>query len=394
MNTRMAVRKKAMPRPALFYQDSRPDIKGLSRKKLVTQRHGGTIVGLYGYSMQDFSFVNREYTLYVLGDRIFWKSINKISFTFKDGKFYGNANPLHAYDIIVDVFHLDWIKDNSWVRRMIMTKKDLWRDIFLGKITNPEQLAKVFSKRYFKGVYSYKNLKGHFSRVWGDTISLWSVYYYTTNPNLALEVLNARDDEHEFSNLFRDVLYYASILNQKINPQWSDRRFAEEHQKQIEATMLEDAVEYPDTMIAKPFKAEGLHLILNERECFIEGMYMHNCVHTCYWNQVARGAYLLATGTILGVHVDVGITYGHYDCLYVQQVHGIRNSSVSTSIEAFCHCWVDDHHAELLAVLRDIKSNSLPDGDDEPDRIHGRRRRVANVEYNEAPAEEIEDIPW
>lgn len=352
--------RKVSSRPCIFLEDTREEIKNLSRREILNRTIGGVRTSVYG-SNSDFTIFRTHYVAEVMGDKQFYKKVNEISLTFKNGKFFGNFTD-ELLIAIVKVFKLDWTEEN-WVRRLLAHNKILWAQIIQGKITNPEQLAKKYSKIYFKGVYSYKALKVYFES-YSSIGSLWDIYYYTSNPNLwiekycALKWENDRQYE-EHLNLARDILYYAKIENAKINSTWSYSRMASEHQKQIERDNLDQVNMYSDEKIATPFERDGLELILDERSCFFESQIMHNCVHSCYWRRVKRGEYLLVRGDIDGTHINLGIipSYFEDEKLQIEQVHTIYNGSVSLEVREVCQEWIDRNSKELLEVLKEIRDS-------------------------------------
>lgn len=348
-------------RPCIFLEDTREEIKNLSRREILNRAIGGVRTSVYG-SNSDFTIFRTYYIAEVMGDKQFYKKASEMSLTFKKGKFFGNFTD-ELLIAIVQVFKLDWTKEN-WVRRLLAHNKILWAQIIQGKITNPEQLAKKYSKLYFKGVYSYKSLKLYFTEYF-RVGSLWDIYYYTSNPNLWIAKLSyyGYNEDGGCIDVWRDVLHYAKIENSKVNPSWSAKRLSDEHQKQIERDNLSLINTYSDEKIATPFERDGLQLILDERDAFIEGTVMHNCVHSCYWNRIANGNYLIAKGVVDGVKIDVGISLCYSDdgdALQLNQVHSIYNGIVSQEIKQYCLDWIDAHHQDLLGVLNEIRKPELP----------------------------------
>lgn len=350
-------------RPCIFLQDSRVDLNNLTRRYIVKNSNEATRIAMYG-SRKDFSIFHTIYKPIVMGERRFWHKMSETSLTFKNGRFYGSMNHVIA-SIIIQVFNLNWILE-PWVKKLLALNKTLWAMILKGKITNPEMLAKKYSKLYFKGVFSYKALKLFFT---SDAYlgTLWDLYYYTTNPNLCIEKYAAMDSWNNAGDLhlLRDTLYYAKIEGTKINPSWSHSRLSQEHQKQIEKDNLEKIASYPDELIATPYEKDGLELILSERAAFYEGNVMHNCIHSCYWHGMAEGHYLVARGVVEGTKIDVGINYNGYTpspgSLHLSQVHSIYNGNVSDSVREFCEHWITANEKALINVIMEIKNSNNRD---------------------------------
>lgn len=287
--------------------------------------------------------------------------------TFKDGKFWGNMDPAllnHACQALKK----EWATQGI-APKILALRKDLWKGVFTGKITNQEVLAKTFSRRYFKGAFTYKTLKelytpGGYN---GVPCSLSDAYYYTTNPDLFMQIPMHRDDpdNYKFIQIAVNDLEYCKILNVKINPKWSVKRMAEEHQKHIRLCRLAEIEATCPDNIAEPFSADGLSLILNERDCFEEGMIMDNCVHRCYWPKVCQGIYLLAHGYINNERITLGIE--KYDGkISMEQVHGPHNSWLNNEIKAACVDWIHKHSSDLQDTMDAIKKkNTLPNPPEE-----------------------------
>ena len=394
----MKTKSNLSKRPCIFLEDTRRDLKGMSRRQAFNSFSRPHRTAVYG-SREEFSVFYSEYRIEVMGNNIFWKSLGEESMTFKNGKFYGTFSLDLLYKAL-KVFKIDWPKSSTWISGLLSRNKTLWAMILKGKITNPEQLAKKYSKMYFKGAYSYKALKTYFED-YKSIGSLWDIYYYTTNPSLWVEKFSTLrwENDHQYEehlNLAVDILHYAKMENSKVNPTWSYTRMNSEHQKQIERDNLSLINTYSDEKIATPFEREGLHLILDEREAFVEGTMMHNCVHSCYWNKIANGNYLIAKGVVNGVKIDVGISLGYSDdgdALHLNQVHSIYNGIVSQEIKQYCLDWIDAHHQDLLGVLNEIRKPELPKRKaslDDLDALAALRARLRG----DMPAPEEIDLPF
>lgn len=348
----------------LYKRDERYPITNITRINAVRNPPCATVIVVYGDNAQYFCMFREKWTIKVLGDRIFWKKLESQSLTFKDGRFYGHLDSFFM-KILCNVFNIDWI--SPWCFTLIGNNRTFFKAILQGKITNPEDLCKKYSKLYFKGVYSYKNLKKCALR--SLSFSLWSLYYYCTNPNEGLRyLLDLRAEEAKNSSLvwqcinnskiyepdIRDFLYYCEILGDtKWNPKWSKNRLIAEHQKQIERVQLLTIQEKSNKLIAPSFSKDGLSLITDERTCYEEGMYMHNCVHTCYWHRIRGGSYLIAKGDVKGEHINLGIMMGETPRL--DQVHTIRNGEVSDDVREFCTRWIEANREALTSTVDCIR---------------------------------------
>jgi len=350
--------------PVVFRRDTRAnwDLKEMTPKRVILRPIQAVVDDILG-DRQHFICHHDEYMSTCIAGKIFWRKVLSSTITFKGGRLYGQLTP-YLVDVLKEGFNLNWME--PWTLRLIRQDKNLWKEVFSGKITNPEMLCKRFSKRYFKGVYSYKVLREYFKNNIGYP-SLWVIYYHTTNPNLLIQkfkkAMELQDkDWHKYGNytsLYEDVLAYCQYDNSKINPMWSRRRLQEEHQKQIEKDAASEAAMYSDKDIYPQLDNNVLSLITNERQCFIEGNLMHNCVHRCYWRRVAEGSYIIATGEIQDVKVDIGIRVMNNKILLIDQIHSIYNGNVSTEVTSYCNDWIDSHKEELLSRIDFINKNKV-----------------------------------
>lgn len=334
------------------------DLSAFSRSYIINMNPIKTSTMFYGTLSHWTAFENGSKAT-VMGPRKFWRPITSITATFKDGRFYGQWKQFIPYIIRYNIFpELEWIDAATY--NILDTNKDMWTNVFKGKFTNPEQVFKWFSKRYFKSAFSYKSLREYYKRK--SEVSLYDLWYYIINPELALQKLIAlRADITDNKRLFLDSLHHAKVLNIKINPAWSRARFELEHQRQIRQIKLEEINSLSADNILPKFSREGLSLITNERECYIEGMNMENCVHSCYWRHVKKGEYLLAHGTVNGEYIDLGITV-YSNTVDAEQVHTKYNGTVNLSTRLFCLNWVGRYAKELFDIAKNVavqKENQL-----------------------------------
>lgn len=343
--------------PTMFKEDTRPDIP-ITRESAIDNHWHGESVWIGGIPTH-WTAVHKIHVLTVLGPKVFWKVTGKASLTYKDGQFYGTLTPF--IPALIKAFHLDWIATNTWTRQLLASRRDMWKAVITGKITNPEMLAKAYSRKYFGGAFSYRNIRRHCQSC--TPVGLSDLFYYTTNPDLALEKL-LDDKVGDYSWMLRDIIDYCRRWNDKVNPLWSMKRLTEYHQHQIERRELQRLEAISPKPIALPYKTEGLELILDERTCYLESCVQHNCVHNCYWPKVKKGNYLLAKGTINGERITLGIVPSRFSpdiSLRVEQVHTAFNNNPSADTRQFCYDWVDDHHDDLVTTMKAIRVDQTPE---------------------------------
>lgn len=338
----------------LFRRDTRRPASSFSREEAVRNKPLAGCTSIYG-SKEHWAAFQDEYVLTCLGPRVFWKKVRTVNTTYKNGKLYGTVDPFK--NELIQVFNFNWLSTNDWTLRLLSNKKDLWKDILSDKITNPEMLCKTISKRYFKGAYSYRTLRRMAEMGCTGRVSLWDLYYHSTNPEEALKLII---DPNIDSFIIEDTIQYCKILNTKFNPLWSTRRITEEHQKQIEILNAQKIEGFSNELLTAPYSSDGLSLILDERSCFAEGCKMHNCVHSCYWNQINSGLYLIAKGTVNGEYIDLGMSVTPESIVF-NQAHTVYNGNVSTPVKRFCEEWIRLRQNELIQVVKEIKSNKKLD---------------------------------
>lgn len=343
--------------PVLFLEDTRADIKSLSRKEIFNYGGGTTRRGILG-TLDEFYCFHTEYRPVCMGPKIFWKSCGTNSITFKGGRIYGELTPL-IMNMLIEVFHLDWIQ--GWTRDCLRADKRLWAMVLKKKITNPEMLAKKFSKMYFKGEFSYKSIKKYFNEVRWNGISLYDIYYHTTNPDLFIQEYF---EDSVKDKLIVDMFVYCRYENTKINPHWSEARLQQEHQQQIRRDHLVELEKMDKKAIAPSYRKDDLELILNEYACGLEGYEMDNCIHRCYWPSVEKGKYLIARGSYNDEYFDLGV-WVRSDSISFDQVYKKHNKSVSYETERFCKKWIEDNASDLLEIAKSIaKKAKVSDGVD------------------------------
>lgn len=346
----------------LYYKDNRQPANTYTRRQAANASVIGSVTSIVG-DRQHWCAHRDEYRLMVVGPKQFWRKMTSVACTYKEGKLYGSIAPFRP--ILCEVFHLDWILTNTWTFRILGDRRDLWIACLNGKITNPEKLCKYISKKYFKGAYSYATLRKMAEKEF-NAVSLWDLYYYTNNPEISLQVILKLWEEGSHIQIVFDVLQNCRILNSKMNFQWSEKRLYEEHQKQTETINLMEIEALSDKPVIKEFSYGGLSLINNERECYKEGCYMHNCVHSCYWNSIKNKKYLIARGTINGEYLDLGMRVGSFGVAF-DQVYTIRNQCVSEATRKYCQQWIKNLEDQLLEVagvskapVVDVQFENLP----------------------------------
>lgn len=371
--------KKTTKRPLIYHNvkfygkgdETLEEVSALSYREIVKEVPRIKITTSVSGDRKHFVASWNHRVLTAFGGRIFWKRGSSDYVTYKDGKFYGKITS-DVIQAILQAFHLDWITNEGYILRVLTNNKTLWKMVIDEKITNPRSLLRKYSNLYFKGVYSYKVLKSYFISIRNRELpSLWDGYYHTTNPNLFIErILKdvSKDDNVDLS-LLRDVIHYCRFDNSKLNPLWSKKRLEEVHQEQIYLDLLDELENqqrklsqssiasyipefYGGEEFSKTFKKK--ELILDECNCFKEGLFMHNCIYTCYWDAVKAGRYILIKGDSEDhEHFDLGIRIRQGQA-ELDQVYARRNHPVSEQVQTDCRLWIAQNQKPLVELAEAI----------------------------------------
>lgn len=239
----------------------------------------------------------------------------------------------------------EWLKQIRLCRYGVtITNKTLLKEVLLCHITNPE----AYYKWILKHTYRTDAIPWKLFREYAKSprqISIFDILEATTNPKLALEAyLHSDHSEYRFRNLLADSITSALRLGEKINPQWSEKRLAAEHQRHIERIQLYKIESMDNNPASHIFDAfdfpEGVKWLNTEGEVFKEAFSMHHCLHSNYWSHIKKGNYVAFAIDRNGEHFTLGCRFNGDFCMY-DQAHTIYNGSVShanmTWIKDFIH---------------------------------------------------------
>jgi hypothetical protein len=248
-------------------------------------------------------------------------------------------------DDMVKMFKFDWYSSLSSALKTIMTKSLLNR-VIKGKITNPRDLVKAYIK-----TSSYRTIDiapETFFKYFNNSnatapIAVRRHLEYSTNPELSLQ----RASQYNYT--LEDMYRQAAILNEKVNPTWSDKRMAEVHyewtRRIMELSIKElkpysydynvDSIDFP----------EGISIINTNLELFEEGTTMKHCVYTNYEYQTRSKNYFVLRYNRNGVRATVGINLHHRysgdSCdAYIDQMYSIANSAVPNEDREYVENWL------------------------------------------------------
>ena len=238
-----------------------------------------------------------------------------------------------------------------------VTNKTLLKEVLLGNITNPE----AYYKWILKNTYRTDSIPWKLFRAYAKSsmsTSIYDIVEATSNPKLAIEAYLHADEHAEwgFRNLLEDSILTALRLGEKINPQWSGKRLAAEHQRHIERIQLkkiESMDNNPASHIFDTFDfPEGVKWLNTEGEVFREASQMHHCLHSNYWKYIKKGDYVAFAIDHNGEHFTLGCRFNGDFCMY-DQAHTIYNGGVSHANMT----WINDFIRDLDRFLGKQRDN-------------------------------------
>ena len=158
---------------------------------------------------------------------------------------------------------------------------------------------------------------------------------------------------------YHDLVSQARILGVKVSALWSDSRIMTEHRKntvalmnKVQNVLSKEKVEYTKELLNLDFPLKGARIIDNEKDAYIEGTAMSNCVFTNYWGKIQDKTYLIVAGKAPnGKHIDIGIgTSGE-----VEQIFYKGNKPVEDEISKPIKRWFEQEKVKTI-----IKENIKP----------------------------------
>lgn len=255
-----------------------------------------------------------------------------------------------------------------------ITNKTLLKEVLLGNITNPE----AYYKWILKHTYRTEAIPWKLFRDYANShmrMSIYDLLDATINPKMAIEVWLAASKQNnwQFHRLLEDSIITALRLGEKINPQWSEKRLASEHQRHIEMIQLKKIESMDNSPASHVFDAfdfpEGVKWLNTEGEVFREASNMHHCLHSNYWKRIKTGDYIAFAVDHNDEHFTLGCRLNNCGFCIYDQAHTIYNGSVSHANSM----WIND-------FIRDL------------DRFLGKQRDDVDFDWNRFIADY--DLPY
>lgn len=286
------------------------------------------------------------------------KSETVDSLTIKD---YKIVKPISGE--VIDLFPKQMqrlLKDlnGSFLIRLCNSRR-LLTDLISGKIYNMETIIKaVLANSYHCKDLNWKFAKNASEYRFREVMNYYPVW---TNINEAVRLFglpkdksNMLDIDNDCFSLVEDTLKMAFLLDRKVNPLWSEKRFRQEHDNMADilTKFREDLLDTSD-IHQKDFteNENSIHLINSEKDIYNEGKKMGHCLFSCYRNEILNKEYL-AFALEAPERCTLGVKVNPETKLpYIDQVSLFRNGKVSEETRAFAEEFVTSHSEEISQLF-------------------------------------------
>ena len=233
----------------------------------------------------------------------------------------------------------------------ILNKPSMLKDVLTGHIYNDETLW----KRYALHAFKLKNVSWKdFKTCYNHHFNILDLVHFTKNVDNSLRILAK---ECELSPCYgkiiilRDVLKLAVKLDQVIDLNWSDKRMEQFHQEQIRIDNAVKIANKPQTPIFDQLIGnKHITMLNNEREIYEEGLNMHHCIHSCYFNRIKRQEYVAFHMTFpedctFGVKIASGEVI--LDQIYLKYDRHVKDETRKVALD-----FIKKHSKQLLKMLK------------------------------------------
>jgi hypothetical protein len=149
----------------------------------------------------------------------------------------------------------------------------------------------------------------------------------------------------------RDVLKLAVKLDQVVDLNWSDKRIDQFHQEQIRIVNALAIASKPQTPIFDQLIGnEHITMLNNEREIYEEGLNMHHCIHSCYFNRIKKQEYIAFHMTFpedctFGVKIAAGEVI--LDQIYLKYDKRVQDETRQVALD-----FIKKHSKQLSKLLK------------------------------------------
>jgi hypothetical protein len=232
----------------------------------------------------------------------------------------------------------------------LLSKPSILKDILTGHVYNDETLWKRFALHAFK----LKNVSWKDFKTCYKNFNIPDIVHFTKNVDNSLRIIAAEykiDPWGPRMITIRDTLNLAVKFDQIIDLNWSNKRLEQFHQEQIRlANALEIASKPQIPIFDQLIGNEHITMLNNEREIYEEGLNMHHCIHSCYFNRIKRQEYAAFHMTFpedctFGVKILDGQPF-------LDQIYLKYDKPVQRETSRIAEKFIEKHNEQLLQLLK------------------------------------------
>lgn len=196
--------------------------------------------------------------------------------------------------------------------------KGMLKEIFMGRISNPEKFYKYFLRRIVKiNVPVAKFVRYmhevHFMRNETTPKSKCFILQYAKNAESAIDHF-IKEGSTMLPQSYHDLFNQAVQLDERIRFNWGACRMEKEHRKFTDR-ILKVMLKYSPTAEIYNYRylhelllPSGYELITTERDLLIEGTRQHNCVYTNYRGEVKKRRTYIFKADVQGKHLTIQVS--------------------------------------------------------------------------------------
>lgn len=329
-----------------------------------------------------WSFGIYDKTLFVIGAKVFCKSVLRTDVANRNNRAIGNPANLDTRELlfIFESLKLDWIlylvreKFNVHSMRQYICKPKIFDSIIKGKITSEKGLWKALISQFKVGkhIKSWKVFRDfclHRNRMTIDTASIYDICDFTTNPELMMKELITisygtlfEHGENELMALYSDTFRMLINEGRKFNPKWSYKRISEEHDKLVIEDMKKHAGDKSDECLYNPkllsnIQDRNVKIVTSEREVYLKATTYNNCSYSAYFGQVVNGKYILAIIKLGEEEAMLGIRV-YEDTVVFDQCYRKFNTATSQVMRDYAMHFINVNKKELAALAKKVNKKA------------------------------------
>ena len=186
----------------------------------------------------------------------------------------------------------DFLTSNDYC---YLFKSSILKAIITHKIFNEETFYKAIASRIFHIKVGWRLLRDYIRIDTGykPEFNLIDINAFTKSLEYSLKRII--DNKYNYSklNTLNDLLNCAVKLDEIVDFTWSDKRIQEEHLRQIRLLEKENISKKENKPIFDSvIEAPNIKMLNTELDVYMEGLQMHHCLYTCYWQRIKNRSYV------------------------------------------------------------------------------------------------------